>query len=82
MREQFFLTSDGYISDQIIDRVNKVSTSIIENGLYVFSNRMLVFWTSIWARIESRTDRYRKKFDVAAITLDEFFNFLVFYVCA
>lgn len=76
----FYLSSDGYIPDQTIEKFEKATTSFNENGLSVYWFKSAVFFLSIWASAESKTDRYRALFDVTAISLNEFYYPVVVYM--
>lgn len=77
----FYVVSDGYIPEQTIERFEEATMLFNENGLSVYWFKSAVFWLSIWAGAESRNDKYRKNFDVAAIGLNEFFYPVLIYVC-
>lgn len=77
LSQHFYLASHFYIPQQIIDRFDMATTSLIENGWFRFIGALETFWIQL--KLRTDTFIHKHEFDFQPITLDEFYYPLLFY---
>lgn len=74
----YYIASDVYVPQQIIDKFEEVTALTLENGLFQFYNSLELFWFNIWGFvITTALDRHEFKFE--PIQLSEFYYPLLIY---
>lgn len=77
MQRNYYLESDLYVPQKIVDKFNQMTISIIENGLHQFINSMEIFYRQLYSG--AATNGKRHQFDFEPITFDEFYYVLITY---
>lgn len=66
-----YLSHDVYVPQKTIDKFNRLSNLMRENGLHHFFESFLTFWLRVWGENNEEDSEYKP------VTFDEFYYFML-----